>query len=253
MLEATAVAEERHFWFRGLRRNADQLLRRALTGRRPVARIVDCGAGTGRNLDWLNTLGWAAGVERSPTGLRHGAANGRRLVRGTVAALPFPDGSMDVATSFDVLYCLDEATERAAVAEMWRVLKPSGVVLINVAALDSLRGSHSTLTHEVRRYTKRRLRTLLADAGFDVERLTFANMSTLPITWLLRWRERQTGRAETASEDDLRVPRAPVNALFNALLAVEALAMRVVDLPVGTSLLCVARKPAGPAARPVSG
>ena len=246
MLEATAVAEEGHFWFIGLRRNALMLLRAALDGQRP-ARILDCGAGTGRNLDWLGTLGWAVGLERSPVGLRFGRARGRRLVQGTVAALPFPDASMDVATSFDVLYCLDDATERTAVAEMWRVLRPGGLVVINVAALDSLRGSHSTLTHEVRRYSKRRLRALLTGAGFEVERLTFANMSTFPITWLLRWRERMTGRADTASGRDLQVPPRPINAMFNGVLALEARAMRVVSLPIGTSLLCVARKKTGPA------
>jgi SAM-dependent methyltransferase len=257
MLEATAVAEEGHFWFIGLRRNALMLLRAALDGRRP-ARILDCGAGTGRNLDWLETLGWAAGLERSPVGLRFGRSRGRRLVRGTVAALPFPDACVDVATSFDVLYCLDDDTERRAVSEMWRVLKPGGLAVINVAALDSLRGSHSTLTHEVRRYSKHRLRALLTGAGFEVERLTFANMSTFPITWLLRWRERMTGRAETASGRELQIPPRPINAILDAVLALEARAMRVVSLPIGTSLLCVARKKAGPFStapdvRPASG
>lgn len=241
MLQATAGAEDGHFWFIGLRRNALMLLRAALDGRQPL-RILDCGAGTGRNLDWLESVGWAVGLERSAVGLQFGRARGRRLVRGTVAALPFPDASVDVATSFDVLYCLDDATERTAVSEMWRVLKPGGLIVINVAALDSLRGSHSTLTHEIRRYSKHRLRAVVTGAGFEVERLTFANMSTFPVTWLLRWRERMTGRAETASEHDLQVPPRPINALFDAALALEARVMRVVNLPIGTSLLCVARK-----------
>jgi SAM-dependent methyltransferase len=244
MLEATAIAEEGHFWFVGLRRNALMLLRAALDGQRPT-RILDCGAGTGRNLEWLETLGWAVGLERSTVGLRFGRVRGRRLVQGTVAALPFPDASMDVATSFDVLYCLDDATERTAVSEMWRVLKPGGLAVINVAALDSLRGSHSALTHEVRRYSKHRLRAVLTGAGFEVERLTFANMSTLPVTWLVRWRERMTGRADSPSDRDLQVPPRPINAIFNAVLALEARAMRVVSLPIGTSLLCVARKRGG--------
>lgn len=241
MIEATAAAENRHFWFLGLRRNASLLLRSALNGPHPT-RILDCGTGTGRNLDWLGDLGWSVGLEQSPVGLRFGRAAGRRLVRGTVAALPFPDASLDVATSFDVLYCLDDSTEQTAVSEMWRVLKPGGLAVVNVAALESLRGAHSTLTREVRRYTKGRLRHLMTTAGFTVERLTFANMSTLPITWVLRWRERVTGRAETASDHELRTPPTPVNAVLNAILALEGQAMRLVNLPIGSSLLCVARK-----------
>src|SRR5438552_6094307 len=144
MLVATARAENRHYWFKGLRRNATGFLDRVLDGRR-ISRIVDCGAGTGRNLDWLERYGFAVGVERSPVGIRLGRDHHRRLVQGTVAKLPLADASVDLATSFDVLYCLDDDTERAALREMWRVLKPGGLAIFNVAALDILRGSHSAL------------------------------------------------------------------------------------------------------------
>lgn len=241
MLEATARAEERHFWFRGLRRNARYLLETALAGRAPQL-VIDCGAGTGRNLEWLAALGAAVGVELSPVGLEVGRAANRRLIRGSVTHLPFRDASADVTTSFDVLYCLDDASEQAAVREMWRVLRPGGIALVNVAALDMLRGSHSTLTREVRRYTRQRLRHVLERAGFEVERMTFTNMTTFPVTLAVRSLERLTGRAEKASAADLRVPARPINAAFDAALTAEAALLRLVNLPIGTSLMCVARK-----------
>ena len=240
MLEATERAEDTHFWFVGLRRVARQLLDATLTGR--LGRIVDCGAGTGRNLDWLREYGDAVGVELTPFGLAAGRARGRRLVRGSVAALPFRDTSVDLTTSFDVLYCLDDATEARALREMWRVLKPGGVALVNVAALDILRGSHSTLTHEVRRYSPASLRTRLTSAGFSVERLTFTNLTPFPAALAVRTFERLSGRAAEASDADLRVPAAPINALFNTALAVEAAMLRVMNLPIGTSLMAVGRK-----------
>ena len=241
MLEATRRAEDAHFWFKGLRRTARQFIE-AARGPHELRRIVDCGAGTGRNLDWLCEYGDAVGVERSPTGLAAGRANGRRLVAGSVAALPFADSSVDLATSFDVLYCLDDATERMALAEMWRILRPGGLAVFNAAALEVLRGSHSTLTHEVRRYTPARLRTKLQDAGFTVERLTFTNFTPFPVALVLRGIERITGRASEASDHDLRVPARPVNAFFNVALSAEAAVLRVVNLPIGTSLMAVARK-----------
>jgi hypothetical protein len=195
MLEATARAEDRHFWFLGLRRTARFLLDRALAGR-TVARIVDCGTGTGRNLE------------------------------------------------FDVLYCLDDETEAQALREMYRILRPGGIVLVNVAALDILRGSHSALTHEIRRYTPARLRARLATAGFTIERLTFTNLTAFLPALAIRGVERLTGRAAEASESDLAVPSAPVNALMDAALRVEAGWLRVANLPIGTSVIAVARKPA---------
>jgi len=243
MLDRTAEAEDRHFWFKSLRRNARLLLERGLAGRRP-ALIVDCGAGTGRNLDWLSTFGPAVGIELSPTGLAHGRHHHRRLVRATVTALPLADATADVATSFDVLYCLDDADERQAVREMWRVLRPGGVAVINVAALDMLRGSHSVLTHERRRYTKPSLARLLESAGFEIETLTYANMSAFPPALAVRWMERMSGRAATASDADLQVPAAPINAAFNLFASLEAAWLRLAGLPIGTSVLALARKPA---------
>jgi len=242
MLEATALAEDAHFWFQGLRRTAAQLIDDARGGR-PLRRIVDCGAGTGRNLDWLSRFGTAVGVELTPAGLRIGRRYGRRLVRGTVAALPIADASVDLATSFDVLYCLDDDVEQRALAEMFRVLKPGAIALFNVAALDILHGSHSTLTREVRRYTKPRLRSRLTAAGFTVERMTFTNMTLFPMALAIRGFERLTGRAAEESESDLAVPAAPVNALLDAALRAEGMALRAVNLPIGTSLMAVGRKP----------
>jgi SAM-dependent methyltransferase len=243
MLEATARAEDAHFWFRGLRRTARFFIDAARHGRR-LPRIVDCGAGTGRNLDWLSDFGDAVGVELAPVGLAAGRRFGRRLVGGSVAALPFADASVDLATSFDVLYCLSDETERRALREMWRILKPGGFVVVNVAALEVLRGSHSTLTHEVRRYTPSMLRAKLRDAGFDVERLTFTNMTPFPVALTVRTVQRLTGQATEASESELRVPPAPINALFDMALAIEAGWLRMTNLPVGTSLMAVGRKPA---------
>ena len=53
---------------------------RCSTPRSAAARralIVDCGTGTGRNLDWLRQYGLAVGVELSPVGLRLGRARRR--------------------------------------------------------------------------------------------------------------------------------------------------------------------------------
>jgi SAM-dependent methyltransferase len=242
MLTATARAEDAHFWFRGLRRTAQRLLDGALGGRR-IDRIVDCGAGTGRNLDWLNRYGLAVGVELTPLALDVGRTHGRRMVRGSVAALPLPSLSMDLATSFDVLYCLDDATEATAMSEMFRVLKPGGLTLVNVAALDVLRGSHSTLTHEVRRYTRARLRERLERAGFSVERLTFTNFSLFAPALASRGLERLRGTAAQASDADLQTPPAPINATLNAALTLEAALVSKIDLPIGTSIMAVGRKP----------
>src|SRR5258708_6167707 len=140
LLRATARAEARHFWFRGFRAFVLPLLRDA-TARRPNLRLLDCGCGTGANVDLLERFGRAYGFDRSAVGLRIGRDAGRtRLARADVSAIPCGDAAFDGVASFDVLYSLDDRDERAALVEMHRVLKPGGFLIVNVAAMEMLRG-----------------------------------------------------------------------------------------------------------------
>ncbi len=250
LLRATARAEARHFWFRGFRWFVTPFIRAALNGR-PNARILDCGCGTGANLALLGRFGIAYGFDLSQAGLYIGRESGRtRLVRASVTAAPFRDDSFDLVTSFDVIYSLQEPDERAALAEMYRLARPGGFVLINVAAMEVLRGDHSVLSHEVRRYSRSRLRRVVAQAGFDTVRLTHTNQSLflpmLAVRTLHRWRGLAT---EDEAQQEISMPPAPINALLSGLLFLESLWLRRFDSPVGSSLLCLARKPAADRSR----
>jgi SAM-dependent methyltransferase len=245
LLRATAHAEARHFWFRGFRAFITPLVARATAGL-PDARILDCGCGTGANLELLGCFGRAYGFDLSEAGLRFGLEAGRRrLARASVTAAPFGDDAFDLVTSFDVLYSLQTQDEQTAATEMYRLIRPGGYVLVNVAALELLRGDHSVLSREVRRYTRPALRRLLIDAGFAVERITYTNTALfLPMAGaraIQRWRGLS---AESEAQTDIVVPPAPVNAVLGALLQLESLWIRRFNSPFGSSLLCLARKPA---------
>lgn len=245
LLELTSLAEQSHFWFRGFRWFVQPEVRTALRGC-AAPFIIDCGCGTGANVAWLRDYGRAVGFDLTWNGLALGRAMGRpHLARASIGAIPFPDACADLATSFDVFQCLPDPVEHAAIREMWRVLKPGGQVVLNVAALDVLRGGHSALSEEVRRYTPGRLRQVVEAAGFHIERLTFVNASLFPLMLPVRVAQRWTsGAADVApGESDITVPPAPVNALLSGLVWMEATALRTVDMPIGSSILCRARKP----------
>jgi len=247
LLRATARAESRHFWFRGFRWFVAPLVRTALA-ERPNARILDAGCGTGCNLEWLRRYGAVYGLDLSEVGLsiareaRHG-----KLMRASVTAPPLKSECFDLVTSFDVLYSLENVDERAAMAELYRLTKPAGFVLINVAAMDMLRGDHSVLSHEVRRYSRRSLRLLVTGAGFEVVRLTYTNLSLFLPLLLLRAFQRRRGLSdESEAQREISVPPAPVNGVLSAMLFVESLWLKWFDECAGSSLLCLARKPDAP-------
>lgn len=245
LLALTAQAEATHFWFRGFRRFVAPFVARAADGRRDV-RLADCGCGTGANLALLAPYGRVAGFDLTRSGLQFGRAAGRRaLAQASIDAMPFADGSLDVVTSFDVLYSLPDAVEAGALREMHRVLRPGGRAVITSAALDILKGGHSTLSGEVRRYTRQSLRVRLEAAGFVVERITYTHAATLPLMLAVRLLQRlRYGASTPSTETEITVPPAPVNAVLSLLLAVEAVLLRVMDMPAGSSVLCLARKPA---------
>lgn len=241
LLEATARAERDHFWFQGFRRFVAPLLARA-AGARPDLRALDCGCGTGHNLALLRQFGTAIGIDISIAGLRHAAARGERQVaRASAARLPFLDGTFDLVTSFDVIYSLPDDLERAAVAEMFRVLKPGGHLVLNTAALKSLRGNHSVLGDERRRYSRSSLTRILEDGGFRIDWMSYTHATILPLLFAVRLTQRVVGYKESPAE--LSVPPAPVNQLLSGLLALEAAALRFIGMPAGSSLLCLARRP----------
>jgi ubiquinone/menaquinone biosynthesis C-methylase UbiE len=247
LLRATARAEARHFWFRGFRAFITPLLREAAAGR-PRARLLDCGCGTGANVALLDTFGRAYGFDLTEVGLRIGRESGRtRLARATVTAAPFPSAAFDIVTSFDVLYSLADADEQSAIAEMYRLLKPGGFAIVNVAAMRVLRGDHSVLSREIRRYSRDDLRARLERAGFLIQRLTYTNATLFPALAIARLMQRRRGlRSEREADAEISVPPAPINALMTGVMYLEALWLRAFDAPFGSSLLCLAKKPAGP-------
>lgn len=244
LLELTYLAERTHFWFRGFRRFITPLLAQA-AGQRTGLRLLDCGCGTGANLALLERHGRAFGFDLTARGLEFARAQGvQRVARASIGEIPFADAQFDVVTSFDVLYGLPDPVEQAAAREIARVLKPGGGALITVAAFESLRGGHGTLSNELRRYTKASLSALLEGAGLVVERVTYTHATLFPLIYTVRaWQRFRGGGTAAPSEAEISVPSAPVNAALSAVLAVESWILRVTDLPFGSSVVCVARKP----------
>lgn len=245
LLAATARAERDHFWFRGFRRFVRPVLARAAGGRTDL-HMLDCGCGTGANLALLAGFGRAWGFDITHSGLQVARERGfDRVARASIGDIPFPAACFDLVTSFDVLVCLPEPLEQAAIAEMWRVLKPGGALVINVAAMPVLRGNHSVLSEEVRRYDKPRMTRILGAMGFQIERLTYTNASLFPAMLAVRVAQRLVGLAPPErATGEITVPPRPINAALSALLSAEARLQRVTAMPFGSSLLCLARKPA---------
>jgi SAM-dependent methyltransferase len=232
--------EERHWWYIGMRRISEALLRRYLPPCSGARRILDAGCGSGGTTRWLEQYGCVTGMDLMPEAIELAQQRGvKRLVRGSVEAIPFRSGTFDLVTSFDVLYHLAVGDDLAAMAELKRVLRPGGVLLVRVAAYDWIRGAHDAATHTRHRYTRGELVGKLRQTGFEVLRSSYANFSLFPLAPAKRLLERNapTGPA------DLWQPPELLNSLLADLLSLEAGPIARRGLPVGLSVVAIARKP----------
>jgi SAM-dependent methyltransferase len=240
LLDLTYQAEARHFWFQGFRQFVTPVLAEVTGGRRDL-RLLDCGCGTGANLELLAPYGRAVGFDLSPGGLVRAHRAGRSVARADVTRIPLPSAAFDVVTSFDVLQCVPD--DAGAVREMARVTRAGGCVVATMAALDELSGDHGEVWGEVRRYTPARSRALMEQAGLRVERVSFLFASLFPLMLGARLVQRWSRPFREVSHDsDISVPPAAVNAALATVLRAEAAVSRRMPMPIGSSLLVVATK-----------
>jgi SAM-dependent methyltransferase len=254
--------ERTHWWFAAKRRVSRTILDstrrtqpsedRAVVGQ-PL--ILDVGCGTGGNLEWLCARGRALGIDRSEIALRfcrrrqhearsHKAAPGSvGLICGELLRLPFADNTFSLVTAFDVLYHKWVADDVAAMREMARVCRPGGRILITDSALPFLRGPHDEAYGGARRYTRATLRSVVEQAGCRLIRISYFHFLLFPLIAAVRLKERLFSAPEKA-RSDLEPVRPMLNALLKAVYAVECPLLRIMPLPFGSSIICLAQKPA---------
>ena len=150
--------------------------------------------------------------------------------------------------TFDLLTCLDviEHTpdDRRTLAELRRVTKPGGWLLVTVPAYQTLWSLHDVANHHYRRYGRRSLRRAALEAGWSVRRMTSFNSILLPAAALVRLLQR--GRqADEGYTPELTIGPHWVNALLELPLRAEARWLGSGrTLGAGLSLLAVLQNPA---------
>jgi SAM-dependent methyltransferase len=238
-----ARAERELWWFRGMERILLELLD-PIAAARPISRVLEAGSGTGHIAGVLQQrYGWRMfpadlaweGVSRTPR------RAGISPVQVDIAQCPFRGGAFDAVLSLDVLVHFPKGDEIRALREFARVLKPGGLLVLRVSALDVLRSRHSTFVHERQRFTRRRLCRAARESGFSIMRCTYANALLLPVA-LARFRIWEPLMRSPPSSGTSPVPRWLDRLLYLPLAAEAKLLGKGLGFPAGQSLILIGNR-----------
>ena len=240
--EAMYRLEDTLWWYRGQRKITQALFDRFLPAERGRLRILDCGAGSGGSLSLLAPLGEVTAFDVSHLAAAfYNQRQGGRIARASVEAIPFPDAAFDLVTVFDVLAILSPEQEARALSELSRVIKPGGYLFWREPAFMFLHGPHDFATHVKHRYTKGEFAQRLRRIGLHPVRLSYSNTIFFPIALVRRLVSKLRPPAGPPRSDVRPVPE-PLNSLMAAVLGAEAPIVARYGLPVGLSVLTLARK-----------
>ena len=178
--------------FLGGRGRLDRTLAR-LSGARAGDRVLDVCSGPGALAAALTAEvgagGAVVGIDASPPMVTYSTKHAGRQPNchfeyGIAQDLNFPDGSFDVVTSTFAMHHIPESERPAAIAHMFRVLRPGGRLLladmhptgrihpalVRILSRLASHGTSETATRgldPVESVDIRQYRTLLSDAGFE--------------------------------------------------------------------------------------
>lgn len=227
--------------FRSLHRHVLRELLNAL-GRGP-AKILDAGCGTGglirRLVSEVPAWEWT-GLDSQPLACQLASErSGGAFVEGTVESLPFADETFDAVVFADVLCCVKD--DCAAIQEGFRVLRPGGAMVVNVAVYPWLWSYHDDATQTQRRYQANELGNKIRAAGFGEVATKRWNALTLP---LIAFRRKIMPPFQNGS--DVRPYPVLVNKTLDAFMKVEHAWIGLGGRwPFGSSEMAVAGKPNG--------
>lgn len=235
--------QERHWWYAARRTILNAVLEDVHRRGLPPGKLYDLGCGVGANLPLLERFGPTIGVDMAEEAVTFCKSRGHdNVVRADLNHLEgLESESGRLVMLADVIEHLDD--EGPCLRAARKLLAPGGALIVTVPACPFLWGPCDDVAQHKRRYTEGSLRAVI-DPLFEIERTTYFNTFLFGAVAAGRMLERLLSRPGIEEAD---VPPEPVNRVLQSIFAAEAPLVSKVHLPIGVSLLCVARKPEGAA------
>lgn len=247
--EAMATCERQLWWYRCLHDLTLRTIQKSNFGQQ--AKILDAGCGTGGLLLYLKENGFsgAAGFDLSADAVMYAqqAVDADiRLLDITRTAHSYPENYFDIVISHDILCLLPDGAENTAIAQLLTVVKPGGLLLMNLPALESFRGTHDIAVNIQKRYSLKAIRQLVNGLA-QIEETVYWPFFLSPLIFFVRSVQKVKTHFINTKEvvSDVKMQPAFINRLFYKITKLENRLLTA--KPWGSSLFIVLRKAPGPA------
>ncbi len=235
--------ESLHWWFSHRYKKVRRVLADEAILKNHALSIFDVGCGTGglllrlRDEKFISTVN---GCEPNPLGNKYCKSKGLSIINSEIESISNLEDSYDAILCMDVFYHKDVDPIKAMHA-ICKLLKPGGVLIVNVAAMPCLRNSHDIREMGARRLLLKELSRLALSSGFHIKDIYYWNSWLSPAIW---FKSRVDGfrKSVDMSNSSLSMPPRLINRLLKSLLSLEEKASCLYRLPFGTSLFLVASK-----------
>ena len=236
---------EDHYIERASRRHTLTQLRRWLVADQPI--IIDIGCSNGLMLRCLR--------DEFPTGAIIGAdyvsgllealakrLEGVPLVQFDLTSCPLPDKSVDAIVLLNVLEHIER--DEAALAHVARILKPTGIALLEVPAGPQLYDIYDKVLLHHRRYSMQELLDKVSSAGMRVLEKSHLGFFVYPPFWAVKKRNRRYLDRSPEIQKQIvsrTIKRARSHPLLHRVMEVESQLRKLVYYPFGIRCLVTCR------------
>jgi len=157
---------------------------------------------------------------------------------------PLPDNCIDAIILLNVLeHIEDDAT---TLQQIYRILKPNGVLILEVPAGPHLYDAHDKICMHFRRYKLTKLCKLITAQGFKISNRSHLGTFIYPAFFLAKlWNKRLLSKPESAQRQLLekKICKTSNNKLLSSLMDLELILGKWISYPFGIRCVVSSIKP----------
>ena len=232
------------WWYRALHTLITDSLEEYGDGK--TSQILDAGCGTGGLLMHLHDEGYLdiAGFDLSKDAVAICQQRGLDVIKGDIrnVDLMYDQNTFDVIISNDTLYFFDDVGRKEILEKFTKLLRPGGVLLLNVPALKAFSGMHDIGVGIKRRFNRPNVRALIESKSLSIQKEIYWPFLVSPLIYIARNFQRLKLKMNPGIQikSDVELPSKWVNYLLKKVTLLENKIFP--SKPFGSSLFVVAEK-----------